>query len=335
MNADQAIAAAARGGAIVAALVVLAPALAWVEARVQARVAGRPGRRRPWPRGLSAPLASLVASLTKGEAAGTRGDRPLRTWSPLAALLAGVLAFAAAALALPPGPASGAAADEGAAGLLALLVAGACLTHGLALSGPGGGVWHLTAAGVRALVAQSGALVAWGLCMVALCTAHGTVGLAGIALGQARLLGPAPMWNVWMQPVGFAVYLVTCLAMSLRPPFAPGDSSALGGGLAGALSGPRQVLGRAGGLAFTLGAALAGAHLYLGGPHGFGSSGAAPAGAAVLAVKALVVAGLLSLLSAGLPRLTGRGAARAVWRWLVPAAVLNLLWAGLLAAFAT
>lgn len=332
-TAEQAVTAVVRGIVVTLALAALVPAAAWVESRVEARVRGRRGRRRPGPFGLLGPLADAVAVLSNAEPPAPGGDRPLRAWAPLVGFLPAALLFGVVALSSGYGLAPDLAEGETSLGLLAMLAAGAFLVQGAALAGPGSGLRGVTAGAVRVLTTHSGALVAWGLCLIAVAVVHGSARLSEIAWSQSRILGFAPAWNLWLQPLGFATYVVATLALGMRAPFGAARSCDLGGGLASAFTGPRLALLLGARHAFTLAAALAAAHLYLGGSHLPGTSVQGPVPTvAVVGAKALALVAFLSLVSASLPRLTGRRAAQVAWRLMVPAAGLNLALAGLLAA---
>jgi len=332
---EYAQAAIVRGVFIAAALVAALPAVAWVEEGVEARVRGHRRRRRPGPLGLLAPVADIAAHLTKAARGpgAPPGDRWLGLWVALVSFLPLALLFGATAAASGAAIAPDLAGGELPMGLLALLVLGAFVAHGSALDGAGSGSRPGALGATRALAVQSGALVAWSLCLVALAASSGSARLSEIGSGQAHLSA----WNLWWQPLGFAVFALSAMALSMRGPFAGGgaaDGAARVSGVANTgPSGPRRVLIAGGRRAFTLAVALAAVHLYLGGSSIPGVVAPSPTVAlAALGGKCLVAVVLLTLVSASLPRLTARRAAQVTWRLMIPAAALNLLATGLFAA---
>lgn len=327
---EQTQAAIVRGLFTAAALLALLPAVAWVEDGIAARIRGRRRRSRPGPLGLLAPVADAVAHLTSAARGSgvAPGDRWLGLWEALTAFLPLAMLFGVTAAASGAAIAPDLSGGEFPMGLLALLVLGAFGAQSHALGGAASGS-HLGAIGaVRALTVQSGALVAWGLCLVALATTSGSARLSEIGSGQAHLSA----WNLWWQPLGFAVFALSAMALGRRGPFAADGAGTTSGATISGPGGARRVLIAGGRHAFTLAVALAAVHLYLGGGHIPGVvESSLTVTVAALAAKGLAVVALLTLVGVSLPHLTARRAVQVIWRLMIPAAALNLLITGLLA----
>ena len=135
----------------------------------------------------------------------------------------------------------------------------------------------------------------------------------------------AGLWYVFVQPIGFALYIATALMQSYRAPFLEPFAARIGGGVLGAVGGWRAVAYRLGlsGLLFVVSAM--GAALFLG-----GYSGPWLPGPVWMTLKTAATMALL--LWAG-RRFRPRSTAETIafgWKVLVPIGLLNVLVVGAL-----
>lgn len=131
------------------------------------------------------------------------------------------------------------------------------------------------------------------------------------------------LWFVALQPVGFALYLVTGLMQSYRAPFLEPFASSIGGGVLGASGGWSALLWRTAlsGLLFQV--AAMGAVLYLGGWHGPWLPGWV-----WMLVKSYSLMALMLWLGGRMPPLGTAGMLALSWKVLIPIGLVNVLLVG-------
>ena len=118
-------------------------------------------------------------------------------------------------------------------GLLYFLALGAFSVYGLALGGWASNNKYSLMGGLRSTAQLISYEVALGLGIVGVALAAGSLSPRDIVLAQGQpLLGiPGLRWNIFLQPVGFLVFLVACFAENNRLPFdLPEAESELVGG---------------------------------------------------------------------------------------------------------
>ncbi len=153
-----------------------------------------------------------------------------------------------------------------------------------------------------------------------------------VSFQQGAWLGLLPRWNLWVQPVGFLVFLVAALAEANRLPFdLPEAETELVGGYHTEYSSMKFILFyMAEYMAMVTLSALA-ATLYLGGWHlpGVEFTGwwpvAAFKGAAILLVKMALFMLFFTWVRFTFPRFRFDQLLRLGWKVLLPLAVLNLV----------
>lgn len=320
-----------RVGALLVGLLVALPLLRAVEGAMVRRIHGQgQGRGREGSISLVhlllRPLARTLKLLGK---VGTR-ESPMHRVAPAVALLPALMLLAAVPVGVVEGGDPEVWTGEVHLGVVYALGLVALVPHGALLAG-----WSMrTHRGLLALqrlaMGTGGGVIALGLCLVGVVLVSGSVGLGDVGLAQMAMVGPVPLWNAWVQPVGFAVYLAAVLLVAAAPPFdAPTRAGDMRGGHLGGYGGIRLALFAASHYTFLLAAVLVGASAYLGGQH----LPYLPAPVALVpewlgSVGLIGKAGLLLMLlismGAALPRLPADRLAPFAWKVLVPLAGLNL-----------
>ena len=329
MNVDsQTGAVLQRVGALMVGLLVALPLLRAVESAMMRRIHGRrrPGRVGP-VRLLLRPLARTLKLLGK---AGNR-ESPMHSLAPAVALLPALMLLAAVPVGTGGGGDPEGSAGEVHLGLVYVLGLVALVPHGALLAGWSSHTHRGLLALQRLAAGTGGGMIALGLCLIGVALVSGSAGLGDVALAQWATVGPVPLWNAWVQPVGFAVYLLAVLLVAAAPPFdASTQASEMRGGYLGRYGGVRLALFAASHYTFLLAAALVGASAYLGGHHlPYLPMPDAPVSEWLGSVGLIGKAGLLLVLlisiGAGLPRLPAHRLAPFAWKVLVPLAGLNLV----------
>lgn len=145
-----------------------------------------------------------------------------------------------------------------------------------------------------------------------------------LALGDIVLAQHLLVWNVLLQPLGFAIYLVCALGVAFWGPFEVVGASDIAGGVELEMGGAGLLAWRIGHYALLLAVAGFAVPLYLGG-------GAGPLLPAVAwsVLKIMAVAGVLCVTRHLVGRLRLDWFMRVAWVWLIPLSLLNLFLVGL------
>lgn len=314
-----------RAGTLLVGLLVVLPLLRAVERFMVGRIHGWRGRRGVRPASLLRPLARGLKLLGKSG----DGESRVQGVAPVVALLPALMLLPAVPLGIDVGAGEQGMGLDVHVGVAYVLGLVALLPHGALLAGWSSRTHTGQLASLRK-AAGAGGIAALGLCLIGVVLVSGSVRLGDIALAQMEMVGSVPLWNAWVQPVGFAVYLVAVLLVASAPPFdAATQAGEMRGGYLGRYGGIRLALFAASHYTFLLAAALVGATSYLGGhhlPHLPAPGTGLPVwmGSVALIGKTGLILVLLISLGAGLPRLPAHRLAPFGWKVLLPLAGLNL-----------
>ncbi len=291
--------------------------------------------------GLGQPLADGLKFIFKEEYTPRHVDRLLYTLAPLSILVAALAAFAV----IPFGsvlPKS--ATPEGMEGAIELVVApgvdvgllyvfalSSVAIHGVILGGWASNNKYSFLGGLR----SSAQLIAYelplGAALVALVLAAGSLRIDQI-IGQQASSG---VWNLFVQPLGFVVFVTASFAESARLPFdLPECEQELVGGYHTEYSGVRLLMFLVAEFLHMVMAAVLIVVLYLGGWHFWGLTGSsnevgwgtALVRVLVLAVKTLLVIVFLFMLARwSWPRFRFDQLMRLAWKTMLPLGLVNLV----------
>ncbi len=131
------------------------------------------------------------------------------------------------------------------------------------------------------------------------------------------------LWNVVRQPLGLPLWLIVTLGVTFRGPLAVVDSPDLAGGGAVEDSGVQRLLWGLARAAMTVVFAIAGAAVFLG-----GWQGPLLPGALWMALKTVVLVGVVAWLGESVARVSVERFVRVAWTVLLPIAFADLLIAG-------
>lgn len=313
---------------------------AWVQDRKGPNRVGIPlSRIRLF--GLGQPLADGLKFIFKEEYTPRHVDRLLYTLAPLSILVAALAAFAV----IPFGsvlPAS--ATPEGMQGPIELVVApgvdvgllyvfalSSVAVYGVILGGWASNNKYSFLGALR----SSAQLIAYelplGAALVALVLAAGSLRIDQIIAQQAA----SGVWNLFVQPLGFAVFVTASFAESARLPFdLPECEQELVGGYHTEYSGVRLLMFLVAEFLHMVMAALLIVVLYLGGWHFWGLTGSgeevgwgtAVVRVVVLAAKTLLVIVFLFMLARwSWPRFRFDQLMALAWKVMLPLGLANLV----------
>jgi NADH-quinone oxidoreductase subunit H len=148
-----------------------------------------------------------------------------------------------------------------------------------------------------------------------------------LALG-AIVQSQAGLWNIVRQPLGFPLFLLLGLSLTLRGPFNYADSADLAGGTDAERSGPPRALWQWARLSMAVSFSAMAATVFLGGPLGpaWATAGFGPLW---LAAKTVVVLALLVAASHLLARMPPSRMLTLLWTVLLPLSFVGLVVAGI------
>jgi NADH-quinone oxidoreductase subunit H len=200
-----------------------APILGWVERKQSALMQDRVGANRAnifnfRIIGLFHPIADAVKVLTKEDFIPDGADKFFHTLAPFLSLTPAIVAFAV----IPFGgsyelwghPVQLVIADLD-VGMLFIFAFASISTYGVVLAGwSSNNNWSLLG-GLRASAQMLSYEVAMGLTLIGVFMVYGTLRLTDIAAIQENFF----RWGIFMQPLGFVLFLTCAIAENKRAPF--------------------------------------------------------------------------------------------------------------------
>ena len=214
--------------------------LSWLERKVVAHIQSRWGPYLVGPHGLLQPLADGVKFLFKEDIVPLEVDRVVYWLAPF-------LSFALAFLSIAVIPFGGTFTIQGRTfnfqitdvnvGLLFIFAVTSLGVYSIVLAGWSANSKYSFFGGLRSSAQMISYETAMGLAVVGTLMIAGTLSLRGIVDGQSGtwVIGTfntyLPRWNIFVQPVGFFVYLTAAVAETNRIPFdlPEGESELVGG----------------------------------------------------------------------------------------------------------
>lgn len=196
----------------------------WAERKLIALFQDRLGPMRTGPYGLLQPLADAVKLLSKEDLIPDGADRWLFFFAPVIAFVTALVGFAV----VPFGPAfslfglpvNGYITDIN-VGLLFVLAMGSVGVYGLILGGWASNNKYSLLGGLRAAAQVVSYELILGLSLVGVLLLSGSMSLREITLiqGEQTFFGVLPGWFIFVQPLGFILYLIAAVAETNRAPF--------------------------------------------------------------------------------------------------------------------
>jgi len=308
-------------------LLLAASYLVWLERKLLARLQIRLGPNRAGIFGLLQPIADAVKLLTKEDIVPARADSAIFRLAPAVVAMTAMLMFAV----VPLGPdltifgrrVPLVVADIN-VGLLYIFALSSLGVYGVALGGWASNSKFALLGGIRGAAQMISYELALGLSLVPVVMLAGSFSLTAIVDAQATV----PF--IALQPVSFAIFLISAMAESKRIPFdLPEAENELGAGFHMEYSGMRFGLFFLGEYVHiqVLGALMA--VFFLGGWHG-------PFLPPVvwLLLKIFIVAVIMIWVRGTLPRLRYDQLMALGWKVLIPAALVNIVVTGAFIQFA-
>ena len=197
---------------IVNVMLLSASVLVYAERRVSGFMQNRPGPNRVGPLGILQPFADVAKFVFKEDVQPAASDKFIHALAPVAMV---VVAMSAASL-IPF--AQGVVLLDVDTGALLLLALTSVTVYGITLGGWSSNSKYSLLGGLRSAAQMISYELSMGLAVISGVIIAGTMSFSGIVEDQASgwaLLG----WNVFRNPIGCLIFIVTAFAETNRAPF--------------------------------------------------------------------------------------------------------------------
>ena len=314
------------------ALQISAAVLVYMERKVAAIIQQRYGPYLVGPRGLLQPLADIIKLIMKEELRPKAADTILFYAAPVLAATAAFAAFAVVPFGgettlfgLLDEPIPLAAADVNVA-LLVIFAITSMGVYGIVLAGWSSNSKYALLGGLRSAAQMISYELAYGLSFAAVIMLAGSLSLREIVDQQAGYwFGFIPRWYLFLQPLGFVIYMIAGVAETNRAPFDfPEAEQELVAGYHTEYSSMSFALFFLAEYINMVTVSAVATDLFLGGWHG---PFPLPAGFEWIwfLVKVFALLFFYIWMRWTLPRYRYDQLMEFGWKWLLPAAVINLL----------
>jgi len=313
---------------LVVTLVALWVAYAtYLERKISAFIQARLGPMRVGPWGLLQPIADGLKLLTKEDFVPEKADRWIFFFAPYIAVAAAFIVFSV----IPFGPDWAVITDVN-IGLLLVLAVSSVGVLALILAGWSSNSKYALLGALRSSAQMVSYEVGMGLALIGALMFSRTLSLSGIIGAQ----GSDSIWFIAYQPVGFLLFLVAGIAENNRAPFdLPEAESELVAGFHTEYSGMRWSLFFMAEYAAMVVVASVATTVYLGGWHvpfvnrldtnGYHNLYVLVCVLAFV-IKASIILYIYFWLRWTLPRFRYDQLMDIGWKWLIPAAIINIGW---------
>jgi NADH-quinone oxidoreductase subunit H len=321
--------------AFILLFLTVAAVLTYVERRISAFIQDRLGPNRVGPFGLFQPVADLIKILFKEEIIPANADKTLHTIAPIISLF---VAYSIIAV-LPIGEKIVIGGKEIKLivadvniGFLYILALSSMGVYGITLSGWSSNNKYSLLGALRASAQMISYELSLGLSLVGVVLVSGSIRIDEIIKSQANV------WNIFYQPVGFIIFLVSAFAETNRLPFdLPEAEPELVAGYHTEYSGMKFGAFYLAEYTNVITASLLTTAFFLGGWYfpfidiysGLNTNIAAILQIIVFFAKAGIIIFLFMLVRWTLPRFRYDQLMRLGWQVLLPLALLNVLVTGL------
>jgi len=298
--------------------------MTWIERKFIARLQNRYGPNRAGPFGLLQPMADGIKLFFKEELTPAGADKVIFTLAPIITLLPALLVFAVIPiggsfnlfgverrLVLAPGLN---------VGILYILAITSIAVYGITMAGWSSNNKYAMLGGLRSAAQMISYELAMGLAVLAVVLTAGTLDVQKIIDAQSGL------WFIFIQPVAFAIYLITTIAEVNRAPFdLPEAEQELTAGYHTEYSGMKFALFFAAEYIKMIAVSALGATLFMGGWRGPFVDTYPLLGPVYFALKTLLALVVFVWIRATLPRLRYDRLMAFGWKVLLPLSLANVL----------
>jgi NADH-quinone oxidoreductase subunit H len=208
------------------ALLSSAAVMVYFERKVAALLQQRLGPYLVGPKGLLQPLADVIKLMFKEELRPKAADAILFALAPVISATCAFAAFAVVPFGaettffgLLPEPMRLQVADVNVAALVIFAIASMSV-YGIVLAGWSSNSKYSLMGGLRASAQMISYELSYGMALVSVLLVGNSLSLSEIVNGQSGTwLGVIPRWYMFLQPLGFLIYLTAGIAETNRAPF--------------------------------------------------------------------------------------------------------------------
>ncbi len=208
------------------ALLLSAAGMVWVERRLAAALQQRLGPIRVGWQGLLQPFADVIKLMFKEELRPKAADALLFALAPIISATCAFAAFAVVPFGarttffgLLPEPMLLQVADVNVAALVIFAIASMSV-YGIVLAGWSSNSKYSLIGGLRSSAQMISYELSYGMALVSVLLVGNSLSLTEIVNGQAGAwLGVIPRWFIFLQPLGFLIFLTAGIAETNRAPF--------------------------------------------------------------------------------------------------------------------
>jgi len=299
------------------------------ERRVLARIQVRIGPNRAGPWGILQPVADGIKLIFKEELIPDKADKLVFVLAPVITVIPALIILAV----IPWGPEVrlfGRVVDLGLAsnvnvGVLYIMAVASIAVYGIALAGWSSNNKYALMGGLRAVAQMISYELSLALAYLGPILLAGSMSLGDIVHRQA------PLWYIFLQPVGFIVFLLASTAEINRSPFdMPEAEQELTAGYHAEYSGMKFALFFMAEYVKMIAVSVIGATLFLGGYWGPFVDEVAWLGPVYLMIKVVLLLFVLVWIRATLPRFRYDRLMAFGWKMMLPLALLNVAVTGVL-----
>jgi len=315
------------------ALIIASAVLVLAERKIMGFMQQRYGPYLVGPHGVLQPIADILKLLFKEELRPKGADKWLFTLAPVLSVLTAFVAFATVPFGaettffgLLDEPIKLGVADVN-VGLLVIFAVTSMGVYGIVLAGWASNSKYSLFGGLRASAQMISYELAYATSLAAVVLLAGSLSVREVVDAQAGTwLGFIPRWYVFLQPVGFIIYVIAGVAETNRAPFDfPEAEQELVAGYNTEYSSVRFALfPQAEYINMTTMSAVA-TDLYLGGWHGVSFLTEMGLGWLVFLAKVAVILFAYIWMRWTVPRYRYDQLMQFGWKWLFPASVINLI----------
>jgi NADH-quinone oxidoreductase subunit H len=315
------------------ALIIASAILVLAERKIMGFMQQRYGPYLVGPHGALQPFADILKLLFKEELRPKGADKWLFTLAPVLSVLTAFVAFATVPFGaettffgLLDEPIKLGVADVN-VGLLVVFAVTSMGVYGIVLAGWASNSKYSLFGGLRASAQMISYELAYATSLAAVILLAGSLSLREVVDAQAGTwLGFIPKWYIFLQPIGFIIYVIAGVAETNRAPFDfPEAEQELVAGYNTEYSSVRFALfPQAEYINMTTMSAVA-TDLYLGGWHGSPFLTELGLGWLVFLAKVAIILFAYIWMRWTVPRYRYDQLMQFGWKWLFPASVLNLI----------
>jgi NADH-quinone oxidoreductase subunit H len=306
---------------VLGVVLFLAAYLVWAERKLLARLQVRYGPNRAGLFGLLQPIADSIKMMTKEDVMPDGADCFIFLLAPAVVAVTAMLMFAVVPFGeemILFGESIPMVISDLNVGLLFVFALSSLGIYGVALGGWASNSKYSLLGGIRGAAQMISYELSLGLSLIPIVMIAGSFSLVDIVTAQQNF------WFIFVQPISFAIFLISAMAESKRIPFdIPEAENELGAGYHMEYSGMRFGLFFIGEYVHiqVMGALIA--VFFLGGWHG-----PILPGPVWLVIKMMMVAVFMIWARGTLPRLRYDQLMAIGWKVLVPAALINIVITG-------